>query len=101
MITSIELKQKIKVIENIIKDVKEKQNLSNSTDIENYFWENHSSLMNSYPFLISQIISGGDRSMLDLMVSKLEEIEKGETTKNEADLDLGQELADKYLNKFK
>ena len=103
MISSTELKAKITIIQSIIENVKKEKNLSKNEDIENYFWENHSSLMNTYPFLITQLIGNDDLTMLNTMIQQIEEIEKGNKTQNEVDIEIGEQLADKYLdkNKFK
>ena len=47
---------------------------------EEYFFKNHSDIMDKYPFLVSQICSGGDLSTLDYMLSSLEQVEKGNST---------------------
>ena len=103
MISSEELRTKIEIIQKIINQVRKDQQFTNNDEIENYFWENHSNLMNSYPFLVSQLISSNDLSMLNTMIEQLEEIENGNKTQNEVDIEIGEKLADKYIdkNKFK
>ena len=64
---------------------------------EDYFFKNHSDIMDKYPFLVSQICSGGDLSTLDYMLSSLEQVEKGNSTNDEMDKIVGERLADEYV----
>ena len=64
---------------------------------ENYFFDNHLDIMNAYPFLVSQLCSGNNTDMLDIMLNQVELIEKGKKTSEEADIDIGQKLADKFM----
>lgn len=65
---------------------------------EDYFFDNHNQLMNDYPFLVSQICSGGDLQMLETMLQHMEAMERGEKTKNQADTELGQQLSKEYVD---
>jgi hypothetical protein len=64
---------------------------------EDYFFKNHSDIMNNYPFLVSEICSGRDLDKLEYMLNNLEQVEKGNTTKEEADKIVGERLADEYV----
>ena len=84
---------KIKIILSNI----EKKGITKQQDKENYFWKNHVDIMNKYPFLVSMMCSGTDMSMLDMMMYKLNQIQTGELTHDDADKDIGKQLADDYL----
>ena len=64
---------------------------------EDYFFQNHYDIMENYPFLVSQICSGEDLSKLDYMLSSLEQVENGNSTKDEMDKIIGEKLADEYV----
>ncbi len=66
---------------------------------ENYFWQNQSELMNKYPFLVHQLCSNADNSMLAFMLENLNKIKKGELKQDDADKIIGEKLSDKYLPK--
>ena len=97
MIKTEELKNKIIIIKKIINDVKVNKNINKPELIEEYFWENHSSLMKNYPFLISHLCSGKESEMLSYMIKSLESVENGEDTKDNVEKDIGQKLADIYI----
>jgi hypothetical protein len=84
---------KIKIINHNI----ELKGITKLNDKENYFWSNHSDIMNKYPFLVHQLCSGSDNSMLDEMLKQIESINKGKTNTKDADVKIGESLADKYL----
>ena len=94
---SEELKKKIEIIKNIINYVKTEKNITDLDSIETYFWDNHNNLMKTYPFLISQLASSDDHETLDFMIKKLEDIENGVVTKDQADEMVGQNIVDKYV----
>lgn len=64
---------------------------------ENYFFKFHPNLMNEYPFLVSQLCSGNDNSMLDIMLRHREEVEIGEKTEKEVDLIVGEKISDTFM----
>lgn len=64
---------------------------------EDYFFKNHPDIMNKFPFLVSQICSGKDLDKLEYMLSSLEQVEKGISSKNEMDKIIGEKLADEYV----
>jgi hypothetical protein len=92
-----EIKSSITTIKTIIKNI-ESKGIITPTDKENYFWENHPDMMNRFTFLISQLCSNNDNKMLDIMISQLEQVEKGMTL-DEADKQIGEKLASSYLPK--
>ena len=92
-----ETKKAINNIKTIIKNI-EMKGITRPADKEDYFWNNHPDIMNRYTFLVSQLCSNSDNKMLDIMLKQLEEIEKGKS-REEADKDIGQVLANNYLPK--
>ncbi len=92
-----EIKASIKTIKTIIKNI-ELKGITRPADKENYFWDNHPDMMNRFTFLISQLCSNTDNKMLEVMISQLEEIEKG-VSQDEADKKIGEKLAKEFLPK--
>ena len=90
-----ETKKAINNIKIIIKNI-ETKGIIRPSDKEDYFWTNHSDLMNRYTFLVSQLCSGTNNHMLDIMLKQLEKIENGKKL-DDADKDIGKILADNYL----
>ena len=90
------LKIIIKEIDNIILNLKKKK-ITDKKLIEDHFWDKHEDLMNTYPFLVCQIIEGADRSMLNYMLQTIEEIDKGKIDQADADVEIGQKIVDDYI----
>ena len=90
------MKETIDKIKIVLSNI-EKKGITNTKDKEDYFWKNHGDIMGKYPFLVSMMCSGGDMSMLDMMMYKLGQIQKGELSHDEADKEIGKQLADDYL----
>jgi hypothetical protein len=91
----------IKIIDNIqtiIKNI-ERQGITESINKENYFWNNHPDITNKYPFLVSQLCSNTDNSMLQNMVKYLKDIEDGKITKKDADKSISEDLSKKFTQK--
>ena len=82
---------------NRIKNINLKLSYHTLDEKEDYFYENHRDLMEKFPFLISQICSGGDLSMLDYMLNELHKVETGQISQDQADVMMGETLADKYV----
>ena len=53
--------------------------------------------MEKYPFLIYQICSGADLTMINHMLNELCKIEKGHKTQEQVDVEMGKMLAEKYV----
>ncbi len=85
-------------IKTIINNI-EKRGINTPETKENYFWKNHSELMNKYPFLVNQLCSNTDNSMLSFMLEYLNKIRKGELKQDDADKIIGDKLSDIYLPK--
>lgn len=92
---SDKIKKVIETIDEVILKLKEKK--MTNEQIEDYFWNKHSEIMNEFPFLVCQIITGSDRRMLDYMLSTLDKIESGNQDKNDADVEIGQKIVDDYI----
>ena len=90
------VKELRKVIERI-KNINIKIFSKTLEEKEDYFFKNHSDIMNKYPFLVSQICSGQDLTKLEYMLNSLEQVEKGNSTQNEMDKIIGERLADEYV----
>jgi hypothetical protein len=95
--SSKEIKNSINNINIIIKNL-EQRGITSPKAKEDYFWKNHGDLMNRFPFLVTQLCSGGDMSMLNIMIQELEKIEKGQVSTDDADKEIGQKLVDDYIN---
>lgn len=93
--TLVEIKSSINKIKTIIKNI-ELKGITTATDKEDYFWKNHPDMMNRFTFLISQLCSDINSPMLNIMLSQLEQVEKGMTL-DEADKQIGKKLASSYL----
>ncbi len=90
------MKENINNIKIILSNI-EKKGITKQQDKEEYFWKHHSDIMGKYPFLVSMMCSGSDMSMLDMMMYKLTQIQKGELSHDDADKDIGKQLAADYL----
>lgn len=96
MPNSKEIKQIIEQIKTIIKTL-ESKNINSLDDREDYFWKNHSDIMNNFPFLVTQLCSGRDNEMLTFMINKLEDMEKEDTDQKQVDIEVGQKIVDTYV----
>lgn len=93
------------VIENIIKEIKQDENLKTQLDKEMYIMNNYSQLYDKYPFLLKKLTKVIDDKenlkMLFLLIDKVENINSGKENQTVVETQLGQQLADKYLKKDK
>jgi hypothetical protein len=106
MIHSVKvLREKIEEIKGILKEIEEFD--MSMDDVLDYFHDNHLNLLKDFPFLIKQLHSKEDNTMLEVMLKTLEEQEQeqenGKTNKSkkEIDTDIGDILANVYLKDFK
>ena len=90
-----DIKKTIINIKTIIQNI-ELKGIKSSSGKEDYFWKNHPDLMNKYTFLISQLCSNTDNTMLDIMINQLEQVKKGKKM-DDADKEIGETLANNYL----
>jgi len=88
-------------INDIISELKTNNKLKTQLDKELYIMNKYPTLYDSHPFLLKKITKiYNDKEqlqMLYLMLDKIDQINNGDTTQAEVELDLGQKLADKYL----
>ena len=91
-----ELRATIKRIETIIMKL-DKLQIYGLEKREDYFFKNHTDIMNQYPFLVSQLCSTTDNSILEIMLSNLEEMERGQKTADAADVIIGEKLAESFI----
>jgi hypothetical protein len=85
-------------IKTIINNI-ENRGINTPEKKEDYFWKHHSDLMNKYPFLVNQLCSNSDNSMLSFMLDHLNKIKRGELKQDDADKIIGEKLSDQYLPK--
>ena len=93
-------KPNVKELRNVIERIKNiniKIYSKTLNEKEDYFFKNHPDIMNNYPFLVSQICSGKDLDKLEYMLNSLEQVEKGNSSKEEMDKIVGERLADEYV----
>jgi len=91
------IKENIISINNIIDNMKYKGNY-NILDHELEVMNTYPTFYESYPFLVKKICKGGDLSMLDTMFNNLEKVESGEKSLSSVELNLGNKLAEQYLD---
>ena len=96
-------KPSVKELQNTIANIKkiiltlDKKQIFDQTKREDYFFDNHPDIMSKYAMLVSQLCSGSDNSMLDIMLGHLQAIEDGKITQEKAEVTLGEQVAEKYL----
>ena len=93
-----ELRSFINKIKFIIKKL-DKDQIFGSQAREDYFCTHHVDIIDKYPFLVLQLISGTDNTMLETMLTELDQVEKGIKTNDTAEKIIGEQLADQYLKK--
>jgi len=93
-----ELRSTINKINLIIKRL-DKEQIFGSQAREDYFCNHHADIIDNYPFLVLQLISGTDNTMLEIMLKELDQVEKGMKTNDTAEKLIGEQLADQYLKK--
>ncbi len=95
-------KPKVKELRTVIERIKNINNKIFSKTLEEkeeYFFKYHyDDIMSKYPFLVSQICSGQDLDKLEYMLNSLEQVEKGNSSKDEMDKIVGERLADEYVS---
>ena len=89
------------ILEDILEDLKN-QRIKKPVDKELYIMNKYSELYNNYPFLLKKLTKiendKDNLNMLFLLVEKMESINSGQENQTEVEAELGQKLADKYLN---
>lgn len=86
-------------------EIKHNKDLKTQLDKELYIMNNYSQLYENYPFLFKKLTKVlNDKENLDmlfLLIDKMENINSGKENQTVVETELGQQLADKYLNKDK
>ena len=91
-----QIKTTINLIKNTIdKSIKEGETDSFKHELQ--ILELYPEFYDNYPFLVKKICKNDDMNMLYKMFENLQEIENGDTTINNVELKLGNELASQYL----
>lgn len=94
-----------KQVDAIFKDLKSQTQLKTQLDKELYVMEKYKDLYTEYPFLLKKITKiqmNNDTTNLEVLyifLAKLDAINKGHENKEEVEHELGQELANRFLNK--
>lgn len=82
-----------------IKEIIEEIQNSNNIDKETYFKNKYSDFEKKYPHLFKMACETRiDKNILKFMLSKLDNIRTNITTQNEASIDVGQILFDKFID---
>ena len=89
--------KELREVINRIKNINIKIYSKTLNEKEDYFFKNHYDIMRKYPFLVSQICSGENLDKLEYMLNSLEQVENGNSSKDEMDKIVGERLADEYL----
>jgi hypothetical protein len=66
-------------------------------DLELKFMESHAEFYQQHPFLVKKLCKKEDISMLFTMLSNLSQVENGEKSLASVELNLGNQLANKYI----
>ncbi len=91
-----DINKTIETIKIVIKNL-EIKGITSPKAKEDYFWNNYQEMTNKYPFLVSHLCSGEDNKLLEMMIEKLSNIKNGNISQSDADKEIGQILADKFL----
>lgn len=103
--TPPELKTEFKVdsIKTIVEEIQqvietmEKDNINDPFEYEMKIMETHPDFYHSNPFLVKKLCKKEDISMLYKMLENLNKVENGEKSLASVEVNLGNELANKYL----
>lgn len=88
------VRDQIKQIQEFVETIKDRNYMQREIAIADKFPE----FWDKYPFLVKKLVKDNqDLSMLEIMLSKIEKIDKGETSMAAVEYDLGNKLANQYL----
>jgi hypothetical protein len=87
------VKQQVMVIQQYINKNPDKDEF----DLEMEIMESLPEFYEDYPFLVKKLCKRDDVSMLYTMIKKLESVEKGDESLASVEYNLGNNLAEKYL----
>ena len=91
------IKETIVKLNKLIDEMKSKGN-NDILEHELEILHTYPEFYNNYPFLVKKVCKGGDLSMLDTMFKNLEIVESGNKSLASVELNLGNKLAEQYLN---
>lgn len=90
------IKENIKLVSDKISQM-ESNGKTDAFDFEMEIMESCPEFYQSHPFLVKKLCKRDDLSMLNKMLNQLEKVELGNTSLAGVELNLGEELANKYL----
>jgi hypothetical protein len=90
------IKQQIVVLTEFINTLKE-QNITTPFEVEMEIMMKYPMFYQEYPFLVKKLCKGDDLSMVYTMLENLDSVQKGEKSLASVELNLGEQLANKYL----
>jgi len=92
------IRDKIKIIQDKLIELRS-NGITDSFDLELYFMNNMTEMYDMYPSLIKRLCreENQDNSFLFKMLDTLDQVNKGDTPLAIAEMQLGEELAEKYL----
>jgi hypothetical protein len=90
------IKTSVDQIKKMIQKMEEKGNID-SFDLELKIMETHPEFYHEHPFLVKKLCKKEDISMLYKMLDNLNNVENGEKSLASVELNLGNELANKYI----
>jgi hypothetical protein len=92
-----ELKLDIQTIKNKITECRN-NNIIDAFSIEMNIMENLPDLYSQYPYLIKKLLKDNDESYLNKFISELEGVVKGDKSLSSAELKLGMELKQQFID---
>ena len=84
-------------IDTILNDLKSKPHLNDKDKREFYCMETYPDIYEEFPFLVKKLCKMDNLDMLYIMLDKIDQIKDGKVSQTQVELDLGKQLADKYL----
>jgi hypothetical protein len=90
------VKQMVQLIQNDINLMIE-DNINDPFEWEMRILEKHCDFYSNYPFLVKKLCKRDDLNMLYTMLDNLEQIQSGDKKITDVEMDLGNNLANKYL----
>lgn len=93
-----EIEKSIKLIETTLSDLR-KMNIKEPIVLENHMFDNFPDFCEKYPSIIKRLCreENQDNTYLFKMLTLLKDIEKGDKSMASVELNLGEELAEKFV----
>jgi hypothetical protein len=88
----------LKLIQDKLNELR-RNGMNDSFELEMYFINHMTDLYDAYPYLIKRLCreENQDNSFLYKMIDNLEQVRDGNKSMKEAQMELGEELAEKYV----